>query len=236
MSSSTAYAQDTLASAAGQAARRVADHLLALQDSGGYWCADLTADTTLESDYILLQLWMYPPQDGAWNPPTRSLIDKAVQSILSRQLPDGGFNIYVKGPSEISATVKAYFALKVAGLPVEDSRLARAHERILELGGIQAANSYVKINLSLFDMYPRQYCPSIPPEVMLLPDNFLYQMSAWTRAIVVSLAIVHSSNPRRPVPTGFNLDELYKPGVSLEFKRSDALSLGVISSSALISS
>jgi hypothetical protein len=85
-----------------------------------------------------------------------------VRSILARQLPDGGFNIYVKGPSEISATVKAYFALKVAGLPLDDPRLARARQRILELGGIQAANSYVKINLSLFDMYPRQYCPSIP--------------------------------------------------------------------------
>ena len=95
--------------------------------------------------------------------------------------------------------------------------------RILELGGIQAANSYVKINLSLFDLYPRQYCPSIPPEVMLLPGNFLYQMSAWTRAIVVSLAIVHASNPRRPVPAGFNLNEIYKPGVSLEFQRSEAL-------------
>jgi hypothetical protein len=130
-----------------------------LQDPEGYWCADLTADTTLESDYILLQLWMHPPEAGVWNPPTRAFIDKAVRSILARQLPDGGFNIYVKGPSEISATVKAYFALKVAGLPLDDPRLARARERILELGGIQAANSYVKINLSLFDMYPRSTAP-----------------------------------------------------------------------------
>jgi len=221
MSTSTAYAQDTMTSAAARAVRLAAERLLALQDSGGYWCADLTADTTLESDYILLQLWMHPPEAGVWNPPTRALVDKAVRSILERQLPDGGFNIYAKGPSEISATVKAYFALKVAGLAVDDARLARARARILELGGIQAANSYVKINLSLFDMYPRQYCPSIPPEVMFLPGNFIYQMSAWTRAIVVSLAIVHSSNPRRPVPAGFNLDELYKPGVSLAFQPSE---------------
>ena len=221
MSTSTAFAQDTMTSAAARAARLAAERLLALQDSNGYWCADLTADTTLESDYILLQLWMHPPQAGVWNPPTRALIDKAVRSILARQLPDGGFNIYAKGPSEISATVKAYFALKVAGLAVDDPPLARARARILELGGIQAANSYVKINLSLFDMYPRQYCPSIPPEVMFLPGNFIYQMSAWTRAIVVSLAIVHSSNPRRPVPAGFNLDELYKPGVSLAFQPSE---------------
>jgi len=218
MSTSTAYAQETSAATAAQAARRVADRLLALQDSNGYWCADLTADTTLEADYILLQLWMHPPEAGVWNPPTRAPIDKAVRSILARQLPDGGFNIYAKGPSEISATVKAYFALKVAGLALDDPSLARARARILELGGIQAANSYVKINLSLFDMYPRQYCPSIPPEVMFLPGNFIYQMSAWTRAIVVSLAIVHSSNPRRPVPAGFNLDELYTPGVSLGFQ------------------
>lgn len=223
MSPSTAYAQDTLASAAARAARRAADHLLEHQHTSGYWCADLTADTTLESDYILLELWMHPPRGGVWSPPTRALIDKAVRSILARQLPDGGFNIYAKGPSEISATVKAYFALKVAGLPPDDPRMVRARERILDLGGIQAANSYVKINLSLFDMYPRPYCPSIPPEVMLLPGNFLYQMSAWTRAIVVSLAIAHSANPRRPVPEGFNLDELYKPGVSLGFKRSDTL-------------
>ena len=222
MSTSTAYAQDTMTSAAARAARLAAERLLALQDSGGYWCADLTADTTLESDYVLLQLWMHPPEAGVWNPPTRALVDKAVRSILERQLPDGGFNIYAKGPSEISATVKAYFALKVAGLAVDDPPLARARARILELGGIQAANSYVKINLSLFDMYPRQYCPSIPPEVMFLPGNFIYQMSAWTRAIVVSLAIVHSSNPRRPVPAGFNLDELYKPGVSLAFQRSES--------------
>jgi len=221
MSTFTVDAQGTLISPAIEAARRTAEHLMELQDPGGYWCADLTADTTLESDYILLQLWMHPPRGGKWNPPTRALIDKAVRSILERQLPDGGFNIYVKGPSEISATVKAYFALKVAGLPVDDPRLLRARDRILALGGLQAANSYVKINLSLFDMYPREYCPSIPPEVMLLPGKFLYQMSAWTRAIVVSLAITHSSNPRRPVPDGFNLDELYKPGVSLEFQRGE---------------
>ena len=222
MITSTLQGQGTLASVAAQATRRAADYLLSLQDSMGFWCAELTADSTLESDYILLQLWMYPPEGETWNPPTRALVDKAVRSILDRQLPDGGFNIYAKGPSEISATVKAYFALKVAGLRPDDPRLAHARKRILDLGGIQAANSYVKINLSLFDLYPRQYCPSIPPEIMLLPGKFLYQMSSWTRAIVVSLAIVHSSNPRRPVPAGFTLNELFMPGVKLDFPRSDA--------------
>jgi squalene-hopene/tetraprenyl-beta-curcumene cyclase len=142
-------------------------------------------------------------------------VDRAVDAILERQLPDGGFNIYLHGPSEVSASIKAYFALKVAGLPASDTRMERLRERILELGGLQAANSYVRANLSLFDLFPRDACPSIPPEIILLPFKLIYQMSSWTRAIVLSLAIVHSSNPRRPVPSGFTLEELFLPGAPL---------------------
>src|SRR5262245_38843385 len=211
---------DPRVAAVAQAIGRAAEQLLSQQDRRGFWWADLTADTTLESDYILLQLWMHPPQDGVWNPASREFVDKAAQSILARQLPDGGFNVYVKGPSDISATVKAYFALKLAGIPYDDPRLTRARELILAKGGIQAANSYVKINLSLFDLYPRDAVPSVPPEIALL-GNLLYQMSSWTRAIVVALAIVHAHNPRRPVPDGFNLQELFLPGVSLEFQKSE---------------
>ena len=185
--------------------------LLKQQDPSGYWCAELTADTTLESDFILLQLWMYPPVDGVWTHSKTPRIQKAVQSILARQLNDGGFNIYVEGPSEISACCKAYFALKVAGLSAGDSRMERLRESILSLGGLQNANSYVKVNLGLFDLYPREHTPSIPPELMLLPGGIIYQMSSWTRAIVIALAIVHSSNPKRPVPAGFTLDEIHQP-------------------------
>jgi len=196
--------------------------LLSQQREDGHWCAELTADTTLESDFILLQLWMYPPVNGEWQPETRPLVEKAVRQILSRQLPDGGFNIYEQGPSEISASVKAYFALKLAGVPVADKRMVALRERILALGGIQTANSYTKVNLSLFGLYPRDYCPSIPPEIMLLPGKILYQMSSWTRAIIVSLAIVHAHNPQRPVPKGFNLDELHLPGTTYEFAADDS--------------
>jgi squalene-hopene/tetraprenyl-beta-curcumene cyclase len=211
--------RSTLESAAGQAVRRAADYLASLQARDGHWCAELTADTTLESDYILFQLWLYRPVNGVWRPETRTLIDKAVRSILDRQLPDGGFNIYAGGPSDLSASVKAYFGLKLAGMPVDDPRMARLRECILAHGGIQAANSYVKVNLSLFNLYPREYCPSIPPEVALLPFDLLYQMSSWTRAIVVSLSIVHAANPQAPVPEGFHLDELWLPGASPAFHR-----------------
>ena len=210
---------DSLLAGAAKAAERTIEHMLREQHEPGYWWAELTADTTLESDYILLQLWLHPPVDGVWNPPTRELIDKAVASILDRQLPDGGFNIYPKGPEDLSATVKAYFSLKLAGVPYDDPALSKARERILALGGIQSANSYVKINLSLFDLYPREDCPSIPPEIMLL-GKFIYQMSSWTRAIVIPLSIVHSMNPRRPVPAGFDLKELFLEGGHPEFARS----------------
>ena len=209
---------DTLASAASEAALRAAAHVARLQKPDGEWCAELTADSTLESDYILFQLWLYPPVNGVWEPQTRPQVDKAARSILRRQLADGGFNIYKEGPSEISASVKAYFALKLAGLPADDSRMAQLRERIMAMGGIQAANSYVKINLSLFDLYPREHCPTIPPEVALLPFNVLYQMSSWSRTIVVPLAIVHSADPQRPVPAGFNLDEIWDPSVNPSFR------------------
>ena len=159
---------DTQLSSCAQAVCKAVHFLLEKQHNDGFWWADLTADTTLESDYILLELWRHPPVNGVWNPPTRPRIDRAVQSILARQLPDGGFNIYEKGPSEISASVKAYTSLKLAGLTIDDQRMKRLHDRIIALGGLQAANSYVKVNLSLFGLYPREFTPSIPPEGMLL--------------------------------------------------------------------
>jgi squalene-hopene/tetraprenyl-beta-curcumene cyclase len=215
---------ESLVASANETAQKAAQHLLSLQHEDGYWCAFLTADTTLESDYILLQLWLHPPgQSGVWNPPNRGQISRAVDRILSQQLADGGFNIYVKGPSEISASVKAYFALKVAGLAVDDPRLSSLRERIIALGGVQEANTYTKVNLSLFDLYPREGTPSIPPEILLLPGKLLYQMSSWTRAIVVALAIVHAHDPKRPVPAGFTLEELFIPGKSTTIENEGTL-------------
>jgi squalene-hopene/tetraprenyl-beta-curcumene cyclase len=202
------------------ALRRAVESLLGRRTREGYWWGDLTADTTLESDFILLELWRHAPHNGVWNPPTRPLIGKAVRSILARQLPDGGFSIYEKGPSEVSATVKAYTALKLAGLAYDDPDLARARERILALGGLQAANSYVKINLSLFGLYPREAAPSVPPELVLL-GNLVYEMSSWTRAIVIPLSILHALNPQRPVPAGFTIEELFAPGVPLDFPNNE---------------
>ncbi|HML17784.1 MAG TPA: squalene--hopene cyclase [Bryobacteraceae bacterium] len=208
----------------GEAAMRSAEALIAVQKPEGYWVGDLLADTTLESDYVLLQLWMYPPRDGQWSPPTRPQIRNACRSILARQLPDGGFNIFPGGPADINASVKAYTALKLAGFDADADFMRRLRDRILALGGIQAANSYVKINLSLFGLYPRAYVPTVPPELVLLAGHILYEMSSWTRAIVVPLSIVQAIGGTRPVPRGFHLDELAAPEVSFQLPRRDKIS------------
>lgn len=215
----------SLAKRSDAAADLAARALLAVQKPEGYWCGDLTADTTLESDYILLALWLHPPDEsGEWNPPAAGRIRKAARTILDRQLADGGWNIYTGGPSEVNATARAYTALKIAGVSPEEPAMARARERTLRLGGMQATNSYTKINYSLFGLYPRQYAPSVPVEITLVPGNLLYEMSSWTRAIIVPLSIVQAIGGVRPVPRGLDIQELYLPDKKLSLPRRDRVS------------
>ena len=201
------------------------DYLLARQSAKGYWVGELEADTSLESDYILLQLWLYPPgDDGVWSPPTASRIQSAARYILSRQLPDGGWSIYPGGPANVSASVKAYLTLRLAGYEASDARLRNARTRVIDLGGVESSNSYTKIYLSYFELYDRNKTPTIPPELFLLPNSTrltVYDMSSWTRAIIAPLAILGARGASRPVPAGVTIRELFS-GV----ERSNADSLG----------
>jgi squalene-hopene/tetraprenyl-beta-curcumene cyclase len=182
-----------------------------MRHADGYWSGELTADATLEMDYILLQLWLHPSEGDGWHPPSRARIDKACRSILSRQLPDGGWEIFAGGGAEVNATARGYTVLKICGHSPEAGYMRRARERVLALGGLQAANSYTKINFSLFGLYPRKYTPTVPPEMVLVPLDMLYQMSSWTRAILVPLAIVQAMGRHRLAPDAVTVDELYDP-------------------------
>ncbi|HEY7541569.1 MAG TPA: squalene--hopene cyclase, partial [Methylomirabilota bacterium] len=193
-----AESRAALADAAAAAVARAAPALLAMQKPEGYWVGDLLADTTLESDYVLLQLWLHPPHEGVWKPPSWDRIERARKAILARQLPDGGFDIYPDGPADVNATIKAYLALKLSGLGVHSEPLRRAREAILRLGGLQEANSYVRINLSLFGLYPKRHVPTIPVELVLVPGGLIYEMSSWTRAIVMPLSIIQAKTDTRP--------------------------------------
>ncbi len=167
--------------------QRAVDHLLSLQAPEGYWVGELEADTTLESDYIFFLHVLGKLDD-------RRCV-KLANYIRRRQLPDGGWNIYAGGPSELNATVKAYVALKLAGDSPAAPHMARARCQIHELGGVEATNSYTRLYLALGGVLPWSYVPAIPPELILLPSWFflnIYSMSSWTRAIVVPLMLVYA--------------------------------------------
>jgi squalene-hopene/tetraprenyl-beta-curcumene cyclase len=184
---------------------RGAAHLLALQAEDGYWLGELEADTTLESDYIF-----YLNVLGKADPVR---IGKLANYVRRRQLPDGGWNIYFGGPSELNATVKGYFALKLAGDQAEAPHMRRARQRVHELGGLEATNSFTRFYLALVGGVDWDIVPAVPPELMLLPDWFainIYEMSSWTRGIVIPLAILYAQKPRFSVPAGAGVDELYR--------------------------
>jgi squalene-hopene/tetraprenyl-beta-curcumene cyclase len=177
----------------------------------GFWAADLRADTTLESDMIMLYIFL-----GWQNRPAyREKIKRMATWILHQQLEEGGWPVYRNGPSEISATFKAYWSLKLAGYSADEPRLARARECIFRLGGIHKVNSYTKFYLALFGLYEWGGVPAIPPEIMLFPNWFyfnLYEMSSWTRGIVIPLSMVWAKRPKAVLPDNGRIDELFPKG------------------------
>lgn len=187
------------------AIRRSQDYLLGLQKPEGYWVGELMVDSTLVSDMVAFHHW-----DGSVDPVWQR---KAVHHILSMQLPDGGWNIYHGGPSDVNATIKAYLALKLAGVPVTDWRMLKAREVARALGGVPRMNTFSKLYLALIGLYPWKYVPTIPCEVLLIGKWFhvnFWEMSNWSRAMLVPLAIINHYKPTRPC--NVELDELYPEG------------------------
>ena len=205
--------------------RSAAEALLSMQAPDGSWCGDLLGDSTLLSDYILLQLWMHPPDaDGAWRHPDPVRLERVVHSIWTHERPEGGWNLFPGGPAEVNATVRAYTALKLAGTDVASPAMERICSLIQTLGGLQACNSYTKINLSLFGLFPRRFVPTVPPEILLVPGSVLYQMSSWTRTIIVPLAIVQALGNTCATPHGLTVNELLKPDKRLSLPKRDRVS------------
>ncbi len=170
----------------------------------GYWVAELEADTTLTSEYLMLRRFL----DRVDLERER----KAVRYLRAMQLPDGGWPIYYGGSSEISASVKAYFALKLSGISADESFMVRAKECILAKGGVVQASVFTKITLALFDQYDWQGVPSMPPEIMLLPKWFyfnIYAISYWSRAVLIPLLVVFAQQPVCRLSKDQGIDELY---------------------------
>src|SRR6202167_796018 len=186
---------------------RTQRHLLGLQKPEGYWVGELIVDSTLVSDVVAFMHWT-----GEVDFDKQS---RCVKTLLDRQQPDGGWNTYYKGPSELNATLKAYFALKLAGFLPDDPRMTKAHATIVRLGGIPKANTYTKLFLAMFGQYPWKHLPIIPSEIILLPNWLyfnIYEMSSWSRAMVVPLSILNHFKPVRNLPPEKQLHELFPYG------------------------
>ncbi|NDQ58067.1 MAG: squalene--hopene cyclase [Acidipila sp.] len=187
-----------------ESVERATEYMLGLQAPEGYWLGELEADTTLESDYILY-LHILGRFDGA-------RVEKLANYVRRRQLPDGGWNIYCGGPAEINATVKAYFGLKLAGDSADAPHMERARRRVHQLGGLEAINSFERFYLALVGAVEWDLAPAIPPEFLLLPNWFyvnLYEMSSWSRGILVPLTILYALKPCWPVEKTQHVDELF---------------------------
>ena len=180
-------------------------YLVSRQSAEGHWSAELVGDTTLESDAVMLMHFLGDVDA------TRQR--RLLRYVLSRQNTDGGWPIYHGGPSDANATVKAYFALRLAGHDDAEEPVARARRRIVEFGGIEVCNSYTKFYLSMFGQYEWSRLPSMIPEIMLLPESRrfinLYWISAWTRTIVVPMLIIYALRPRVEIP--FSVRDLLLP-------------------------
>jgi squalene-hopene/tetraprenyl-beta-curcumene cyclase len=166
---------------------------------------ELEGDGILESEYILLMAYL-----GREAEPLGARLGK---SLYEQSLEDGGWAIYPGGPFDLSASVKAYFALKLIGLSTSDPVMMAAAARIRESGGAQRCNSFTRFYLALLAQIPYGECPAVPPEILLLPKRLgfsLYAMSAWTRTIVVPLMIMSTFKPARAIEAERGIAELFR--------------------------
>ena len=186
---------------------RAKNWLLGMQHPDGYWSGELEADSMLEADYIFLHMLF-----GTGNP---GRMAGAVEEILRYQNEDGGWSIYPNGPSNISLAVKCYFALKLMGWSKDHPVLARARTWILANGGVVECNTFTKIYLCFMGQYDYNAVPAVPPEIVLFPNWFyfnIYEISSWSRAIVVPLSIAYAKKPFKKIEPEQGIDELFVGG------------------------
>ncbi len=199
---------DIAPEAVDDAISRARDWLLSIQQEDGHWVGELEGDSILETEYVLLFQFL--------GNPNRAKLQKLCNyAIRHWQQEDGGLPIFPGGPSDVSASVKAYFACKLAGFGAEEPFMVRLRDAILRMGGVTRCNTFTKLYLSIFGQYDWDGVPTIPPELFLAPTWFyinIYEMSSWSRAILVPLAIINAYRPYRPVPSECGIDELFVGG------------------------
>lgn len=182
------------------------EYFLRIQAPEGFWWAELEANTTITSEYIMLHTIL-----GCLDPARKAAM---VKYLLKHQRSNGAWGLYHDDGGDLSTTIETYFALKLAGEDPRSAPMARAREFILERGGIEAARVFTKIWLALFGQYDWKKIPSMPVEVVLLPEDFvfsIYEFSSWARGTIVPLSIVMALRPVFTLPRTLRIPELYVP-------------------------
>ncbi|HEX3177679.1 MAG TPA: squalene--hopene cyclase [Methylomirabilota bacterium] len=201
-----------------EAVARAQNYLVTHQAADGHWVGELEADRALTAEVLLLRHFIDRVDLG--------VEERAVRYLRRRQNADGGWSLFEGGASDLSATIKIYFAMKMAGVAVDDPTMTRARERILAMGGPARASVFTKIQLALFGEYDWNGVPTMPVEIMLLPPPFflfnIYEVSYWSRTVIVPLLIIMDRKPIKWLPAHHTLDELWpipREQTSLRFPR-----------------
>ncbi len=187
--------------------------LKSLQRADGHWCAELEGDSILQSEYLLMK-WILgqeraPMADGRDGPAT---LAKIVTYLRSQQRPDGGWGQYPGSGVDLSATVKAYFCLKLHGDSPDAPHMQKARAVVRGMGGAEGCNSFTNFYLAALGQISWNAVPAIPPEVVWLPRWFYFhmdRMSAWSRTMILPLAIVATLQPTRSLGAEQGIDELF---------------------------
>jgi squalene-hopene/tetraprenyl-beta-curcumene cyclase len=188
-----------------QAIARATEQLARQQREDGHWVFELEADATIPAEFVLLQHFLDEIDPSLERPITNYLV--------SIQNQDGGWPLFHGGRSDVSASVKAYFALKAMGEPTDAPHMERARAAVLKLGGAERANVFTRILLALFEQVPWRAVPVMPVEIMNLPrwsPFHIDKVSYWSRTVLVPLLVIMALKPRPVNPRGISIAELFR--------------------------
>ena len=186
------------------ALERACEHLLARQDGAGWWKGELQTNVTMDAEDMLLREFLgirdafTTARSAAW--------------IRSQQRADGSWANFHDGPGELSTTIEAYVALRLAGDAPELAHMRSAAAFIRSSGGLERARVFTHVWLALFGLWPYESIPALPPEIVLMPTWMplnIYAFACWARQTIVALSLVIAHRPVHPLP--FDLEELHGP-------------------------
>jgi len=186
--------------------------LASLQKSDGHWCGELEGDSILQSEYLFMKWILRQEREPLADGRPGTTLRKITEHLRSQQRSDGGWGQFPGSGVDISATVKGYFALKLAGDSPDAPHMARARALIRSMGGAEGCNSFTNFYFACLGQISWNAVPAIPPELVWMPRWFYFHinnMSAWSRTMLLPLAIVTVLRPTRQLDPGQGIDELF---------------------------